>query len=74
MPALDEVFDLVDGRCAVNIEIKSLDPYARDASDAVAAFIERRNLYEQVIVSSFNPITLIKMRHLDAKIALGVFV
>lgn len=72
VPTLDEVFDLVDGRCAVNIEIKSLDPYARDASDAVAAFIKRRNLYDQVIVSSFNPLTLIKMRHLDAKIAVGV--
>lgn len=72
IPTLDEVFDLVGDRCQVNVEIKSLDPYARDASDAVAAFIRRRTLYDQVIVSSFNPITLIKLRYLDAKIALGI--
>ena len=72
VPTLDEVFDLVGNQCAVNVEIKSLDPYARDASDAVAAIVRRRSLYEQVIVSSFNPITLLKMRHLDAKIVLGV--
>jgi len=71
IPTLAEVFDLVGNRCEVNVEIKSRDPYARDASDALAAFIQQRSLYDQVIVSSFNPITLIKLRHLDAKIALG---
>ena len=72
VPTLDEVFDLVGDRCAVNIEIKSQDPYARDASDAVVAFIQRRNLRQQVIVSSFNPMTLIKLRYLDHSIALGL--
>ena len=72
VPTLEEVLDLVDNRCRINIEIKSMDIYARDASDAVAALIQRRSLYEQVIVSSFNPITLIKMRQLDPAIALGM--
>jgi len=72
IPTLEEVLDLVGDRCLLNIEIKSMDPYARDASEYVAAIIRQRNLYDQVIVSSFNPITLIKMRHLDLAIALGV--
>ncbi len=72
IPFLEEVLDLVGDRCRLNIEIKSMDPYANDASTNVAAIIRDRHLYEQVIVSSFNPITLIKMRHLDARIALGV--
>lgn len=72
IPFLEEVLDLVGDRCQLNIEIKSMDPYANDASDDVAAIIRARNLYDQVIVSSFNPITLIKMRHLDRKIALGM--
>jgi glycerophosphoryl diester phosphodiesterase len=38
----------------------------------VAALIRARDLYAQVLVSSFNPLTLIKLRHLDADIALGV--
>ncbi|PJF46013.1 MAG: hypothetical protein CUN48_15965 [Candidatus Thermofonsia Clade 3 bacterium] len=49
-----------------------MHPYADDASEGVAALIRKRNLYDQVIVSSFNPITLLKMRHLDPRIALGV--
>jgi len=72
VPRLEEVLDLVGDRCRINIEIKSMDPYANDASDLVAALIRQRNLYDQVIVSSFNPITLIKLRHLDPKIALGM--
>jgi glycerophosphoryl diester phosphodiesterase len=72
IPTLAAVLDLVGDRCRINIEIKSMDIYARDASDAVAAMIRERNLYGQVIVSSFNPITLIKLRHLDEAIALGM--
>ncbi|MBW7884940.1 MAG: glycerophosphodiester phosphodiesterase [Caldilineaceae bacterium] len=72
VPRLEEVLDLVDKRCQVNIEIKSRDPYARDASDLVARLIRKRDLYDQIIVSSFNPITLIKMRHLDARVKLGI--
>ncbi len=72
IPFLEEVLDLVGDRCRLNIEIKSTHPYADDASAGVAALIRERNLYDQVIVSSFNPITLIKMRHLDPRIALGM--
>ncbi|HAJ36632.1 MAG TPA: glycerophosphodiester phosphodiesterase [Chloroflexi bacterium] len=72
VPFLEEVLDLVGDRCRLNIEIKSMDPYANDASAAVAAVIRDRRLYDQVLVSSFNPISLIKLRHLDPKIALGM--
>ena len=72
IPHFEEVLDLVGDRCRINIEIKSMDLYARDASDRVAALIHEQDLYEQVIVSSFNPITLIKLRHLNPAIALGV--
>lgn len=72
VPFLEEVLDLVGDRCRLNIEIKSMDPYANDASAAVAAVIRDRALYDQVLVSSFNPISLIKLRSLDPKIALGM--
>ena len=71
VPTLDEVLDLVGDRCLVNIEIKSDDPYACDASDAVLATIRCRKLYDQVVVSSFNPVTLIKLRHLDPDRGVG---
>ncbi|MFZ1772062.1 MAG: glycerophosphodiester phosphodiesterase family protein [Caldilinea sp.] len=72
VPLLEEVLELVGNRCRLNLEIKSMDPYANDASAGVAAIIRQRKLYDQVLVSSFNPITLIKMRCLDPKIALGM--
>lgn len=72
IPTLDEVLDLVGGRCMVNVEIKSESPDGGDAAPLVADVIRARDLYDQVIVSSFNPITLIQMRWLDPQIALGL--
>jgi len=72
IPTLDEVLDLVGDRCIVNIEIKTADFRGGDEVDFVARIIADRNLYDQVIASSFNPISLIKMRHVDPGIRLGL--
>lgn len=72
IPTLDEVFDLVGNRCRVNVEIKSDDPNGGDQAEPLIALIAARNLYDQVIVSSFNPPSLIKMRALAPKVALGL--
>jgi glycerophosphoryl diester phosphodiesterase len=72
VPTLDQVLDLVGTRCRVNVEIKSLDPLGGPEVELVAAMIRDRKLYDQVIVSSFNPITLIKLRWVDPKITLGL--
>ncbi len=72
VPTLDQVFDLVGNRCRVNVEIKSEDPNGGNQVEPLVALIKKRNLYDQVIVSSFNPITLIKMRWADPKIHLGL--
>ena len=72
VPTLDQVFDLVGNRCRVNVEIKSEDPSGGNQVEPLIALIQKRNLYDQVLVSSFNPITLIKMRWTDPKVALGL--
>ena len=72
IPTLDEVLDLVGDRCTVNIEIKTLAHDGGGEVDRVAQIIAARELYDQVIVSSFNPIALIKMRHIDSRIRLGL--
>lgn len=72
VPTLEEVLDLVGDRCKVNVEIKTADFRGGDEVDALAHIIAERNLYDQLIVSSFNPITLIKMRHVDADVRLGL--
>jgi glycerophosphoryl diester phosphodiesterase len=73
VPTLDEVFDLVGDRCIVNVEIKTLDYLTGGkAVEPVARMIRERNLYDQVIVSAFNPLPLIRLRHRDPKIRLGL--
>lgn len=72
VPTLAQVFDLVGNHCRVNVEIKSQSPTGGDAVELLVEMIRQRDLYDQVIVSSFNPITLIKLRWLEPQIALGL--
>ena len=72
IPTLEQVFDLLQGQCQINVEIKSRDLQGGPEVELVAALIRSRDLYEQVIVSSFNPITLIKMRWVDKRVRLGL--
>jgi glycerophosphoryl diester phosphodiesterase len=72
VPTLAQVFDLVGHRCRVNVEIKSQDPWGGPEVELVATMIRDRKLYDQVIVSSFNPVTLIKLRWFDPQVALGL--
>jgi len=72
VPTLAQVFDLVAGRCQVNVEIKSRDRLGGDQVEPLLAMIQDRGLRDQVIISSFNPITLIKVRWLDKQVAIGL--
>ncbi len=72
VPTLPQVFDLVGNRCRVNVEIKSEDPEGGPEVPLLAALIQTHQLYDQVIVSSFNAPTLIKMRWTDPKVKLGL--
>lgn len=72
VPTLEQVFDLVGSRCRVNVEIKSLNPEGGPEVDLLAQMIRHRSLYDQVIVSSFNPISLIKMRWMNNRVPLGL--
>lgn len=72
IPILAEVLDLLQDRCRINIEIKTFDREGGTEADQLVSLIQERKLYQQVIVSSFNPISLIKMRWLDPQIPLGL--
>ena len=71
IPTLDQVFDLVGNRCLVNVEIKSNSSTGGEEAAILAEMIQQRKLHEQVIVSSFNAITLIRLHAIDPKIQLG---
>lgn len=72
IPTLDQVFDLVGDNCIVNVEIKNMDWNGGREAEPLARLIKRRQLYDQVIVSSFNPVSLRKMRQLDPAVPLGL--
>jgi glycerophosphoryl diester phosphodiesterase len=72
VPTLVEVFDLIGDRCRINVEIKNEEAHGGYEVEALVDLIQQRNLYDQVIVSSFNPITLIKLRWADPKVRLGL--
>ncbi len=62
IPTLDEVFDLLPDDAFVNIELKR-DTIARDGlEDAIIEFIKRRNIASRIVVSSFNPVILWRLR------------
>ncbi|MCB0071686.1 MAG: hypothetical protein KDE20_09525 [Caldilineaceae bacterium] len=72
VPTLVQVLDLIGNRCRINVEIKSRDHYGGDQVVPLLHLLRSRNLYDQVIVSSFNPVTLIKLRWHDADVPLGL--
>jgi glycerophosphoryl diester phosphodiesterase len=72
IPTLREVFDLVDKKCLINIELK--DP--KTPSKVVALieeYVSAKNWkYEHFIVSSFDWGSLQEVHHLNSTIAIGV--
>lgn len=72
IPTLQEVFDLVNKKCFINIELKS-----HDATDKVVALIEKYVnkkgwKYDHFLVSSFDWIALQRVASLNNKIGVGV--
>jgi glycerophosphoryl diester phosphodiesterase len=72
VPTLEDVLTVTAGKIKLNIEIKTQDPMGGREVEPLVELLRAGNLYEQVIVSSFNPVTLIKMRHVDPQVALGL--
>ena len=72
VPTLEEVLAVTVGKLKLNIEIKSQDPMGGREVEPLVEMIQANNLYEDVIVSCFNPVTLIKVRNVDPQIALGL--
>ncbi len=72
VPLLEEVIELVDGRCSINIELKGPD-CADAAVEAVnAALRTARWQREQFLLSSFDHEQLARVRQLDQYIRTGL--
>lgn len=72
IPTLQEVVDTLAPRMFFNIELKSNTIWRDGLAARVARLIARNDMYERVIVSSFNPLAIRRIRQNDAHIKIGL--
>jgi len=68
IPTLQEVFDAVGHRLLVNVECKRFPGRNRGLEAEVVRLIEDNNLLHSVFISSFNPLSLRKVKQLNSNI------
>jgi glycerophosphoryl diester phosphodiesterase len=77
VPTLAEALDLLSGRVGVNIEVKNLpgepafDSPREAAAEAVVRRLQDRPFVGQVLVCSFNWLSIERVREMDGRIATG---
>ena len=72
VPLLEEVLAAVGQRLLINIEIKDRSLRGQGLEAKVADSIKRFDLLERVIVSSFNPFALRRMKQVEPRVACGL--
>lgn len=72
IPTLQEVLKAIDPETLINIELKTESPATDGLENAVVEVIREYNLYKRVIVSSFNPIALLRVKWADKNIPVGL--
>lgn len=69
IPTLAEVFEQFARDMVINVEIKGYSRIADQMEEKVRELVAAHDAHDRVIVSSFNPIPLRRMRKLDERIA-----
>jgi glycerophosphoryl diester phosphodiesterase len=72
VPTLAEVFEAVGNQIFINVELKNFASPIDDLPDKVVSLIKKYGLERSVILSSFNPIALIRARFLLPKVPMGL--
>jgi len=72
VPLLAEVFAVV-GQCVlINVEVKGMSLRSNGVEATVAALVQQYDLFDRVIISSFNPLALRRVKHLEPRLACGL--
>jgi glycerophosphoryl diester phosphodiesterase len=72
IPTLNEVFDLVDKKCFINVELKNADA-SKNVVSLIEEYINEKGWkYEHFIISSFDWNALTAVQNLNPNIAIGV--
>ena len=65
IPLLEEVIDKLPEEIFLNIEIKSEKPFGLKTADLLVKLIRQKNLHHRVVVSSFHPFIIWRVKSLD---------
>ena len=72
VPLLAEVFAAVGQRVLINVEVKSTSLRSNGVEAKVAALVQQHDLFERVIISSFNPFALRRIKQIEPRLACGL--
>jgi len=72
IPLLEDVLELFGDKLILDIELKGKNIYAFGLEDRVIRMIHQHGLKERVILSSFNPLILLKAVSLDPSLKIGL--
>jgi len=68
VPTLAEVFEVVAGRLWVNVELTNYDTRGDDLVPTVVALIQKMAWQRRVLLSSFDPLNIRRVKHLDSSL------
>lgn len=74
IPLLEEVLDLLPASMVINIELKCDTVEDRGLSWKVSRLVQRRALADRVIVSSFNPLCLVRVAAVAPELRRGLLI
>jgi glycerophosphoryl diester phosphodiesterase len=69
VPLLEEVFEAVGQQLLINVEIKDMSLLGNGLEAKVAALIEKHDLIDRILISSFNPFALRRVKRINPRLA-----
>ncbi|MFP3895409.1 MAG: glycerophosphodiester phosphodiesterase [Anaerolineales bacterium] len=72
IPTLDDVLPFVEGGIRLNIEIKSQGLRSEGLEEEIADMIRAREYEDRILISSFNPLVLMRLRNVAPEIQRGL--
>ncbi len=69
VPLLEEVFEAVGQRLLIDVEIKGMALLGSGLEAKVAALIDKYKLIDRVLLSSFNPLALRRVKQVNPRLA-----
>jgi len=72
IPTLAEVFEAIEGRLLINIELKDFDSFGGKLEAPVVEVVRKHAMEQRVLFSSFNPFVLYAVKRLAPDIPAGL--